>query len=324
MSDYEPTPETLVWIYKNAEQAWQEGDPKQLQYWEDQKKEFYKKCYQRIDSLVKQSALLQQQQQALIEKVKRGEYSPEEANQINQQIYGHREEIKKRIQFYRELIEYPAEASISPESANHQTSSHKGTQEQSIPYQRVIPIERFFYEVFISILRAIFLSNPGQITICMIILVTAVYFTWTWNTQNQQPHFEYTYNSSDNKHIIQIHNPSLFNTKIYLTPKREWNFIHYIYTLECSAEKTASQDKTIVSVPLNCFYIEEGIQSPMTLSYLEIPPGSQKNLSIDTQCLKQNLPDIQTLSITIYQPFPHKPIFKTDIILNKENTEDSE
>ncbi len=310
MNDLEPTQETIAWIYKNAEQAWQEGDPKKLQFWEDQKKEFQKKCYHRIESLVKQRALLQQQQEALIQKVKNGEYSPEEANQIHQQIYNHNEEVKRQIQFYRKLLQYPTdETSPILEEIHGDTPIDKRTI-QEIPLQNVVPVEKFLQMTFRSILRAVFISNIGQMSICFLILVISVYLIWTWNTKNQQPLFKYTPLQSEHRHIIYIHNQAMLNTKLCLTQQNQWEFAPYVYLLECSAETTSGQKKTYLQIPLNCLFIDDGLFTPVTNSYIQISPGSEKSFIMDTQCIKQNFPEITKITITI-----RKLLFRT-VVLN--------
>lgn len=309
MNEIEPTQETLAWICKNAEQAWEEGDPKKLQFWEDQKKEFQQKCYQRIESLVRQKSLLQQQQEVLIQKVKTGEYTPEQANQIHQQIYEHSEELKRQIHFYRKLLEYPANEAGATNADNIANTSHVS----EIPFQEVVPIERYFYELFMTTLRVTFLSNIGQITLCVIILVIAVYFTWTWNTQNQQPQFEYIATPEENKHIIHIHNRGMLSAKIYLDYPNRWEFAPYIYSINCSTEATSSHFQTDAQIPLNCFFVEENIMSPVTDTYIEIPPGSQKSLGVNIQCIKQYFPDIITLSISIRKLFFRTEVLKVDI-----------
>ncbi len=307
MNEIEPTQETLAWICKNAEEAWQEGDPKKLQFWEDQKQEFQRKCYQRIESLVKQKALLQQQQEILIQKIKNGEYTPEQANQINQQIYVHSEELKRQIHFYRKLLEYPTDEINSGEFTTDKITNNSATSE--IPFQNVIPIEQYFYELFLSTMRAIFLSNIGQITICFIILVIAVYLTWIWNTRNQQPQFEYISIPTENRYIIRIHNRGMLSAKIYLSQQNRWEFAPYLYFIECSAETGLPQQKKKLQIPLNCFFLENDLFSPINSTYLEIPPGSEKGFGVDGQCIQQNLTDITKITITI-----RKLLFYTEIL----------
>jgi len=316
MNDIEPTQETIAWICKNAEQAWQEGDPKQLQFWEDQKKEFEKKCYQRIESLVKQKTLLQQQQEVLIQKVKNGEYSPEKANRINQQIYEHSEDLNKQIQFYRKLLQYPSDQEDFVSSASDGSKIFGESLEDKVPFQKVIPIEQYFYELFLSFLRVIFLSNIGQITICFIILVTAVYLTWTWNTRDQKPQFEYTPIPAEDKHIIRILNKGMLNAKIYLSPPYHWEFAPYLYSIECSAETNSTQQKANIQIPLNCLYTDNGIISPTTSTYMEISPGSEKSFGIDPQCIKQNFPNIEKITLTIRTLFLRAQVLKIDIDLS--------
>ncbi|MGC9054131.1 MAG: hypothetical protein ACP5KS_09635 [Candidatus Hydrogenedens sp.] len=315
MNDIEPTHETIAWICKNAEQAWQEGDPKKLQFWEDQKKEFQRKCYQRIESLVKQKSLLQQQQEVLIQKVKNGEYSPEEANHINQQIHIHSEELNRQIQFYRKLLQYPTDEDNLISSSDDENKIFGEVLEDKVPFQNVIPIERYFYELFLSFLRILFLSNIGQITICFIILITAVYLTWTWNTRNQQPQFEHTPIPNDNKHIIRILNKGMLNAKIYLNNQHQWELAPYIYFVECSTETTSSKQKNNIQIPLTCLYTENGIVSPVTSTCIEISPGSEKTFGIDTQCIKQNLPNITKITLTIRTLFFRTQVLKFDIEL---------
>ncbi|HOQ32797.1 MAG TPA: hypothetical protein PLA12_09820 [Candidatus Hydrogenedens sp.] len=320
MNDIEPTHETIVWICKNAEQAWQEGDPKKLQFWEDQKKEFEKKCYQRIESLVKQKTFLQQQQEVLIQKVRNGDYSPEEANRINQQIYEHSEDLNKQIQFYRNLLQYSTDEVDFVSNANDESNIFGESLENKVPFQKVIPIERYFYELFLSFLRVVFLSNIGQITICFFILVAAVYFTWTWNTRDQKPQFEYIPIHADNKHVIRILNKGMLNAKIYLTPTYPWELAPYIYFIVCSAETTTSQQKTDIQIPLNCLYTANGITSPITSTYIEISPGSEKSFEMDTQCIKQNFPDITKITLTIRTLFFRTQVLKVDIDLPSNST----
>lgn len=320
MNDIEPTQETIAWICKNAEQAWQEGDPKKLQFWEDQKKEFQKKCYQRIDSLAKQKNLLHQQQEVLIQKIKNGEYSPEEANRINQQIYEHSEELNKQIQFYRKLLQYPTDEESFVSSASEESKIFGESLEDEVPFQKVISLERYFYELFLSFLRVLFLSNIGQITICFIILITAVYLTWMWNTRDQKPQFEYIPATADNKYVIRILNKGMLNTKIYLTHTYPWEFAPYIYSIVCSAETTSSQQKTDIQIPLNCLYTENGVISPITSTYIEIAPGSEKNIRMDTECIKQNFPDITKITLTIRTLFFQTQVLKVDIDLSSNST----
>ncbi len=318
MNEIEPTQETLIWICKNAEQAWQEGDPKKLQFWENQKKEFQQKCYQRMESLVKQKALLQQQQEILLQKVQNGEYTAEYANQINRQIYEHSEELNRQIHCYRKLLEYPTAEINSVEPNTDNITNNSPTPE--IPFQNVIPIEQYFYGLFMSAIRAIFLSNIGQITICFIILVIAVYLTWTWNTRNQQPQFEYISVPAENKHIIRIHNRGMLTTKIYLSQQNRWELAPYLYLLECSAETVSPQQKKRAQIPLNCFFLENEIHSPINSTYLEIPPGSKKGFGVDTQCIQQNLNDITKITITIRKLIFHTKTLEFNIDIPKSPT----
>lgn len=318
MNEIEPTQETLTWICKHAEQAWQEGDPKKFQFWEDQKREFQQKCYQRIESLVKQKALLQQQQETLIQKVQKGEYTSEQANQMNQQIYEHNEELNRQIQFYRKLLEYPTDETHSFESITNKIIYNSPASE--IPFQNVIPIEQYFYGLFMSAIRVIFLSNIGQITICFIILVIAVYLTWTWNTRNQQPQFEYISVPSKSRHIIRIYNRGMLSTKIYLSQQNRWEFAPYLYFIECSAETVSPQQKKKVQIPLNCFFLENEIFSPINSTYLEIPPGSEKGFGVDTQCIQQNFSDIIKITITIRKLIFYTKILEFNIDISKSPT----
>jgi len=318
MNEIEPTQETLAWICKNAEQAWQEGDPKKLQFWEDQKKEFQRKCYQRIENLVKQKALLQQQQETLLQKVKNREYTPEQANQINQRIYEHSEELNRQIYFYRQLLEYPTDEINLGESTTDEIINN--SQPSKLPFQNAIPIEQYFYGLFMSAMRAIFLSNIGQITICFIILIVAVYFTWIWNTRNQQPQFERISIPTENKYIIRVHNRGILSAKIYLSQQNRWEFAPYLYFIECSAETTLSQQKKKVQIPLNCFFLENDIFSPINSTYLEIPPGSEKGFGVDSQCIQQNLTGITKITITIRRLLFYTKILEFYIDIPKDTT----
>jgi len=305
MNEIEPTLETIQWICKNAEQAWEEGDPKKFQFWEDQKKRILQKCYQRIESLQKQLSLLQQQQDLLIRKIQRGVYSPKEANQINRQIYQHQEEITNQIHYYHSLIQFIHQESDTASPATDPSLSNIETLPLSnSPFTHAIPIEQYMYELFLSILRVIFLSNIGQITICFIVLVTAVYLTWTWNTKNQQPLFEQVPSTTENKILFRVYNRGTWDTKIYINPPNRWAFNPHLYYLHCSAETNSSQTPQVLSLPLNCIYLKNTISSPIPSSSIDLSPGSEIMIEIDTSCLQQTIPNLTAIHITIYKlPF---------------------
>ncbi|HOV32194.1 MAG TPA: hypothetical protein PLX23_02370 [Candidatus Hydrogenedens sp.] len=314
MNNIEPTPETIAWICKNAEQAWQEGDPKKLQFWEDQKKEFQKKCYQRIESLTKQITFLQKQQELLIQKVKNGEYTPEEANQINRQIYEHREEIQKQIQFYRQLIQYPTESGQNLDSQNKNSQSTPSIESEP-RFQTVLPLHQYIYKVVKTVLHAVFLSNAGQIALCSVILIVSVYFTWTWNTKNQSPRFEAISTESGDIPLIRFSNHGMINAKLYLNHIDKWEFAPYIYSVECLIVEPSSLNKKAIEIPVNCLFMNDEIRSPMPSTYIEVTPGSEKSFGIDTTCIKQTFPQVTKLILYVRTFYFHKEVFKIDLTL---------
>lgn len=315
MNNIEPTPETIAWICKNAEQAWQEGDPKKLQFWEDQKKEFQQKCYQRIESLTKQIAFLQKQQELLMQKVKNREYTPEEANQINRQIYEHSEEIRKQIQFYRQLIQYPTDDSNPILDGQNRDSQSTISAISEPGLHEVIPFHQYLYKVIKSVFHAVFLSNAGQIALCSVILVVSVYLTWTWNTKNQSPRFESISTGSEYIPVIKFSNHGILNAKLYLNRTNKWEFAPYIYTVECLVEESSSADKKAIEIPMNCFFMNDEIRSPMSSTFIELTPGSEKSFGIDTTCIKQTFPEITKLILSIRTLYFHKEVFKIELPL---------
>jgi len=314
MNNIEPTPETIAWICKNAEQAWQEGDPQKLQFWENQKKEFQKKCYQRIESLTKQIVFLEKQQELLIQKVKNGEYTSAEANQINRQIYEHGEEIRKQIHFYKQLIEqYPAEG--SSQNLDNENSQSNPSIKSEPRFQTVLPLHQYIYKVVKTVLHAVFLSNAGQIALCSVILIVSVYFTWTWNTKNQSPQFETISTESENIPLIKFSNRGMLKAKLYLNHTNQWEFAPYIYSIECLIVEPSSSNKKVIEIPVNCLFMNDEIRSPMSSTYIELPPGSEKSFGIDTTCIKQTFPEITKLTFSIRTFYFHKEVFKIDLPL---------
>ncbi|MCA1901836.1 MAG: hypothetical protein LDL53_06415 [Candidatus Hydrogenedens sp.] len=305
----ELTPDTLAWICKNAEQAWQEGDPKKLQFWEDQKKEFQKKCYKKIEGLSKQISILQAQQELLIQKTISNEYTPEEANQLSRQIYQYKEKILKQIQFYKQLAELQittAESGI-PQPASNQHIIQQIEVHTNFP--RIINVSEFLSQMWKKLLRSIFLTNTGQIILCSIILIIAVYLTWTWNTRNQQPKFELQTPKQDNLIVIRYANHGMFKSKLYISKTKNWDFPPYLYRLECFVEQSEEGKKLPIELPLNCFYINDAILSPLITTTVEVQPGSEKELAIDTQCITRTFPEAKKIILNIKTFYLHKQVF---------------
>lgn len=289
----EPTLQNLQWICQNAEKAWQENDPKAFEYWEQQKKLFFRACYERIESLTKQLQLLNLQQQELLNEVQHNRCDPVQANTQNRIITEHKELLTKQLHYYTELIK----------TLDNIYLTHRSPITQPIPTvpvnQEPSPRRSIFYYIF--------LTNIGQIIICIIVLLTSVSLIWSWKTKDKKVTF--TISTPSERYIeIKITNNSYFPARLNLTSLSNYSLFHYTYLLQCTA--TLNQNTATIILPIQCIqYGDMSEHFPVKEAQIEIPISAEKSILINTHCLSEQYQEITQLTLTIKPYFFRTPIY---------------
>ncbi|MCX8064876.1 MAG: hypothetical protein N3G21_06855 [Candidatus Hydrogenedentes bacterium] len=328
--DLEPNIETLRWIISNADRAWEGGDFQALQYWEEQKQELYKKCQEKIKFLYYSLELIATQQDTLIQKVQRGEYSPQKANQINKQLYKQREDILIELNRYRNFLSvYESLASPrtppfthnSPQSGESIRDGKLDKFEEPVNTEslvKLIPplsLSDILHLVIVLPLKKILLSSSGQIILFSLLISMSILGILMFYPDELQ--IKMQVEKEENSEIIKIVlvNNALWNARIFLKVPNKLAKSPTVYRLKM--ELLDGQDSSdILSSQIECVSRDMGSIFKLISSYVELMRGSREIILVDVGCLREYFSSPKVLRIQLYSTFPTRLISEGTIHLD--------
>ncbi|GEM_PF-6360026 len=311
--EFEPTIETLQWIVNNAEKAWRENDFRALQYWEEQKQRLNQKAQEKLKSIYHSLDLIVQQQEALIEKVQRGEYTTIEANRINNVLYEHREQLLIELHRYREFLDYYKTLSKAPISDKSSPVALPGkplTQPDVMggeiekeKLRKIIP--RFQFSdllnwILIKPVMRLLLSASFHVIVLFLVILGLMFFSGIKYMKDAQ--VKMYVEAKNNVYSIRFENNAFWSARIALDSTSAKGYSPTIYLLKIYLVDSQGK-RNLVSNLISCMYTDLG---PITRSYLELTRGAEIKFYIDVSCLSNELLGTEKIEVVFESKFPRR------------------
>ncbi len=314
--EFEPTIETLQWISSNADKAWKDNDFKALQYWEEQKQKLYLKAQEKIKSIYYSLDLIIKQQEALIEKIERGEYTAIEANKINKVLFKHREELLVELQRYKNFLEHykslypvPSQDVLSPggrvDESTTLLSDEIGVQTEK--FRRIVPplqLSDILDLLIIKPFKSIFLSTSVQVIFFVLLILGLVMFLWFGYSDSAQIKMYIGKDERQNIYQVRLVNYMFWNAKVVIGSLSVRSYSPSMYRLQVYLLDEKGKRNLISDLPF-CTFTDVG---PLPSTYIDLSRGAEAILYFDISCLCDELPDVDKMEIVLESVFPHRTI----------------
>lgn len=319
--EFEPTIETLQWISSNADKAWEDIDFKALQYWEEQKRKLYLKAQEKIKSIYHSLDLIVKQQEALIEKIERGEYTAIEANKINKVLFKHREELlielqryKNFLEHYRSLYPVPSQDVLTFDGIVDKSTTLPSDEicVQTEKLRRVVPplqLSDILDLLVIKPFKGIFLSTFAQVIFFVLLILGLVMFLWFGYSESAQIKMYIGGDERQNIFQVRLVNYMFWNAKVVIGSSSLRSYSPSMYCLEVYLLDGKGKRNLISNLSF-CAFSEVG---PLPSTCINLNRGAEAVLYFDISCLCGELPDVEQVEIVLESRFPHRTISRERI-----------